>query len=154
MKNLLFLIFALIVCNACTKDEAYKTTYLTPRASNVNKLVLPKTPTTINSLSGRAVCGSVTNIKLVPKLESNGSTTVTTEYSIKNCTNIVPVSIYLDVTDRNTNQQVKLFSGLPFSSKIPFAGLKSGDYYQFTVFVLRDDTQEVIDAQAQFISIP
>lgn len=104
--------------------------------------------------SGPDVCGSVTKLKVVPRVQSDGKTTVTTDYAIKNCTNIVPITIYLDITNRITNQQVKLFSNLPFASKISWDGLTSGDFYQFTVFVIRNDSGELIDAKAEFISIP
>lgn len=153
MKNTVLLLLVMIFAGSCTREEAFQNENISPKGTS-SKLMLPKkSDAGISSLSGRAVCGSVTSIKLVQKKEADGTTTVTTDYSVKNCTNIVPVTIYLDVTNRLTNQQVKLFSGLPFSSKIPWAGLKTGDFYQFTVFVIRDDTQEVIDAQAQFASV-
>ncbi len=146
MKNSLLLLLALFILNACTREETFQGD-IKPHTTNI------KSQTTNALREGRDVCGSVSSIKLVQKKEADGTTTITTEYSVKNCTNIVPITIYLDVTNRNTNQQVRLFSNLPFSSKIPWTGLNPGDFYQFTVFVLRNDTQEVIDAQEQFASI-
>ena len=152
MKYTLLLLVFLFV-TGCSREEAFQNDNLKPKGTNAKLMPLKKITPDISSISGRAVCGSVTSIKLIQKKEADGTTTVTTDYSVKNCSNIVPVTIYLDITNRNTNQQVKLFSNQAFSAKIPWAGLNTGDYYQFTVFVIRNDTQEVIDAQAQFASI-
>lgn len=149
--SLLLLLFFFIA--GCSKEETFQNENIKPKGTNAKIMLNNKVVPDVSSLSGRAVCGSVTSIKLIQKKEADGTTTVTTDYSVKNCTNIVPITIYLDVTNRNTNQRVKLFSNQPFSAKIPWTGLNSGDFYQFTVFVIRNDTQEVIDAQAQFASI-
>jgi len=113
---------------SCTKENVNRVQSLEARAS------------------GRDVCAWVSSFKSSQRKESNLSYTVTVEYSIKNCTNIIPIIISLESINTKTGVSSTL-SNLPFSGKISFSGLNAGDSFSFRLYTTAADTGELLDTQ-------
>ncbi len=96
--------------------------------------------------SGRDVCAWVSSFKSSQRKESNLSYTVTVEYSIKNCTNIIPIIISLEAINTKTGVS-STQSNLPFSGKVSFGGLNAGDSFSFRLYTTAADTGELLDSQ-------
>lgn len=129
MKNLVFIAFIGSLLFSCTKENIQEVTVVESRAS------------------GRDVCAWVSSLKTSQKKETNLSYTVTVEYTIKNCTNIIPVSISLETTNTKTGM-ITTQNGLPFSGKINFTGLSVGDSFTYRVYTNASDTGELLDNQS------
>jgi len=96
--------------------------------------------------SGRDVCAWVSSFKSSQRKESNLSYTVTVEYSIKNCTNIIPIIISLEAINTKTGVS-STQSNLPFSGKVSFGGLNAGDSFSFRLYTTAAYTGELLDSQ-------
>ena len=96
--------------------------------------------------SGRDVCAWVSSFKSSQRKESNLSYTVTVEYSIKNCNNIIPIIISLEAINTKTGVS-STQSNLPFSGKVSFGGLNAGDSFSFRLYTTAADTGELLDSQ-------
>ena len=128
MKNFLFLTILSGFLFSCTKENVNRVQSLEARAS------------------GRDVWAWVSSFKSSQRKESNLSYTVTVEYSIKNCTNIIPIIISLESINTITGVSSTL-SNLPFSGKISFSGLNAGDSFSFRLYTTAADTGELLDTQ-------
>ncbi len=99
-----------------------------------------------NRAAGRDVCGTISSFKVTERKESNGTYTLTADFTIKNCTNIVPIDITLEITNLAT-ASVRTQKNLPFSNKINVTDLSVGDNFSFRVISVRPDTGDVLSDQ-------
>jgi hypothetical protein len=131
MKQIVFLATLFLCTLACNKEAVIRhDSALESRAS------------------GRDVCAWVSSFKLIQRKESNGTYTITADYAIKNCNNIIPIIISLETTNVATGA-VSTQTNLPFSSKINLTGLNPGDSFSFRLYTNAADTGELLDAQTQ-----